>query len=168
EHGRERDRGCDAETAPQALRQVALQYRLARMPRIVIDGDGGADRITRKGLRDLEVAEVLAKTDAVVAERLAADGIFVDDIGEVALLEPVSALALAVEHFDVAYLGGRDHHLARRRGPFSRGTHLQRLVGGGEQDEPERCEQHRIDEPRQIRHEISLKRTGRPKSTPPS
>ena len=91
EHDRQRDRGGDAEAAPQTLRQIALQHRLARMARIVIDGDGGADRITRKSFRDLEIAEVFADADAVVAQRLAADGIFVDDIGEVALLEPVSA-----------------------------------------------------------------------------
>ena len=52
EHDRKRDRQADAEAAPPALRRVALQHSLARMPRIVIDGDGRAGRIFRDGLGD--------------------------------------------------------------------------------------------------------------------
>ena len=70
EHDRQHDRGSDAEAAPQALRQIALQHRLVRMQRIVVDGDGRADRIVRDGLGDLEIAAVLADADAVVAQRL--------------------------------------------------------------------------------------------------
>ena len=92
EHDRQHDRRADAEAAPQALRQVALQHRLVRMQRIVIDGDDGADRIFRDGFGDLEISEVLADADAVVAQLLAGDGIFVDDVGEVALLEAMPLL----------------------------------------------------------------------------
>ncbi len=38
---------------------------------------------------------------------------------------------------------------------YTGGTHLQCLVDGDTEDEPERSEQHRIDEPRQIGHWIS-------------
>ncbi len=92
EHDCERDRRADAEAAPQALRQIALQHRFLRMQRIVIDRDDGADRIFRDGLGDLEIAEVFADADAVVAQFLAGDGIFVDDIGEIALLDCGSRL----------------------------------------------------------------------------
>jgi hypothetical protein len=60
---------------------------MVRMQRIVIDGDDGADRIFRDGFGDLEISAILADADAVVAQLAARDGIFVDDIGEVALLE---------------------------------------------------------------------------------
>ena len=63
-----------------------------RMQWIVVDGDDGADRIFRDGLGDLEISEVLADADAVVAQFLARDGIFVDDVGEVALLEAMPLL----------------------------------------------------------------------------
>ena len=114
EQDRQHDRRADAEAAPHAFRQVALQHRLVRMQRIVIDGDDGAGRIFRDGLGDLEISEVLADADAVVAQLPAGDGIFVDDVGEVALLEAMPALAVAVDHLDLAHLGFRDHHLARR------------------------------------------------------
>src|SRR5204862_422224 len=96
EHDDDRDRAADAETAPQALGQVALEHRLLGTARIVEHGDAAADRISGELPRNLEIAEVLADRDAVVAQRPAADHIFVDDIGEVALLEPVAVLALAV------------------------------------------------------------------------
>src|SRR4051794_28427621 len=107
------------------------------MRRIVIDRDDGASRILRQGLRDLEVAAVLANADAIAGELLPADGVFENDVGEVALLDSVSTLALAVEHPDVANLGRRDCHLARRRWPLACRAHLQRLVNGGDENEPE-------------------------------
>ena len=92
EHDRQHDRRADPEAAPQALRQVALQHRFARMQRIVIDRDDGADRIFRDGFGDLEISEVLADADAVVAQLPARDRIFVDDVGEVALFEAMPLL----------------------------------------------------------------------------
>ena len=83
---------------------------------------------------------------------LARDGIFVNDVGEVALLGAVPLLPVAVDHLDLAHLGSGDHHLAGGRRPFPGGTHLQRLVDGGDEHQPERGKQHRIDEPRQIGH----------------
>jgi hypothetical protein len=123
------------------------------MQRIIIDGDNGADRILRNRLGDLEIAAVLADADAIVAQLLAGDGIFVDDVGEVALLGAVAVFPVAVDHPGLAHFGLRDHHLARRRRPFPGGADLQRLVGGGAKQQPERGKQHQIDEPGQIRHE---------------
>ena len=83
---------------------------------------------------------------------LARDGIFVDDVGEIALFEAMprppgrcrSRLTLRTSAFEITTLP------ARRR-PLARGAHLQRLVDGGNEKQPERGEQHRVDEPRQIR-----------------
>ena len=122
EHDRQHDRRADAEAAPHALRQVALQHRLVRMQRIVIDGDDGADRIFRDGLGDLEISAILADADAVVAQLPAGDGIFVDDVGEVALFEAMPVFPVAVDHLDLAHFGLRDHHLARGRRPLARGA----------------------------------------------
>jgi hypothetical protein len=154
EHDRKHDRRSDSEAAPHALWQVALQHSLVRMQRIVIDHDDVACRIFRDGLRHLEIAEVFADADAVVAPFLAGDGIFVDDVCEVALFDLASARAIAVHHRDVAHFSIRDHHLARRRRPFAGGARLPCLVSGGNENEAERREQYRIDEPRHIRHWI--------------
>jgi hypothetical protein len=43
------------------FRQVALQHRLVRMQRIVIDGDDGVDRIFGDGFGDLEISAILAE-----------------------------------------------------------------------------------------------------------
>ena len=151
EHDRQHDGRADAEAAPHALRQIALQHRLVRMQRVVKDGDDGADRIFGDGFGNLEISKILADADAVVAQLAAGDGIFVDDVGEVAFLEAMPPGPVAVEHLDLANLGLRHHHLARGRRPFARGAHLQRLVNGGSEEQPERGEQHRVDEPRQVR-----------------
>ena len=125
EHDRQHDRGTYTEAAPHALRQVALQHRLVRMQRIVIDGDDGADRIFGDGLGDLEISEVLTDTDAVVAQLPARNRIFVDDVGEVAFLEAVPLCPVAVDHLGLAQFGLRNHHLARGGRPLARGAHLQ-------------------------------------------
>ena len=104
EHDRKHDHRSDSEATPQPLRQVALQHRLLRMLRIVVDHDDGPSWIFRDGLRHLEIAEVLADADAVVAQLLAVDGIFVGDVGEVALFDLASVRAVAVHHRDVAHL----------------------------------------------------------------
>ncbi len=60
-----------------------------------------AGRIARDGFRDFEIAAVLADADAVVAQQLPSGGVFIDDVGEVALLEAVADLPGIVEHTDV-------------------------------------------------------------------
>jgi hypothetical protein len=60
----------------------------------------------------VEIAAVFADADAVVAQPGAGDGIFVNDVGEVALLGAVAVFAVAVDHPDIAHFGFRHHHLA--------------------------------------------------------
>src|SRR6185369_1913952 len=110
----------------------------------------GADRIFRDGFGDLEISAILADADTVVAQLAARDGIFVDDVGEVALLEAMPLCPVAVDHLDLAYLGLRNYHLAGGGRPFARGAHLQGLVNGSTEEQPERGQQYQIDEPRQV------------------
>ena len=122
-------------TGPSADRAPAPP---GRMQRVVIDGDGGADRIFGDGLGDLEIFAVLADADAVVAQLPAGDGIFVDDVGEVALLGAMPLFPVAVDHPGLAHLGLRHHHLARRRRPLGAARTCSDLVGGGDEEQPER------------------------------
>jgi len=77
EDDRDHDRRTDAEAAPQAPGQIALQHGLIGMARIVIDGDDAAGGIFRQLLGDPEIAEILADRDAIRAQLAGIDGIFV-------------------------------------------------------------------------------------------
>ena len=67
------------------------------------------------------------------------DGIFVDDVGEVAFLEAMTLFPVAVDHPGCELRSSRPPPCPAPR-PFAGGANLQRLVDGGAQHQPERAE----------------------------
>ena len=70
----------------------------------------------------------------------------------VRLVDDPELRAIAVDHANRARLRCRRHHTPFHGRPIAGGTNLKCLVGGSDDNDAERRQQHRIDEPRQIRH----------------
>ena len=167
EHQRDRSHHHPADAAPHALGHVALEHGLATLVWIVIDGDSRPDRIAREGFGDFEIAAILADGDAVVAIGLPRDHIFIGDVREVPLLVVMPRLAVAIDDPDVARFRLRDHHLARHAWPVAGGADFQIFVDRREYDEADRRQQHRINEPRNIRQHRYLARVRASQMPPP-